>query len=62
LWAYIARPLVLAAVKRNVVVLAAKYRENLAVLISAQFGHHVYILRSLVLDAKPWDAVLLAIE
>jgi hypothetical protein len=95
---YIARLLVLAAVKRNVVVFAAEYRfhltalvlallvsqanmvsvlvlcteqlltvlltaisrQNIAALVSAQFRHHVYMVHSLVLDAKPRDAVVLA--
>jgi hypothetical protein len=97
---YIARLLVRAAVKRNVINLAAEYRldlaalvlaclvnqvnmvsvlvlcteqlftillaaiirPNIAALVLAHFVHvhHVYMVRSLVLDAKPWDAIILA--
>jgi hypothetical protein len=54
--------LVLCTEQLLTICLAAEYRQNIAALMSAKFGHHVYMVRSLVRHAKPRDAVLLAAE
>jgi hypothetical protein len=56
---YIARLLVLAAVKRNVVVLAAEYRDNLAALALACLAHQVNMVSVLVLCTEQLLAILL---
>jgi hypothetical protein len=57
---YIARLLVLAAVKRNFVVLAAEYRKNLAALVLACLVTQVYMVSVLVLYTEQLLAILLA--
>jgi hypothetical protein len=57
---YIARLLVLPAVKRNVVVLAAEYRFNLAALVLALFAHQINMVSVLVLCTEQLLAILLA--
>jgi hypothetical protein len=57
---YIARLPVLAAVKRNVVVLAAEYRFNLAALMLACLAHQVNMVSVLVLCTEQRLTILLA--
>jgi hypothetical protein len=57
---YIAMLLVLAAVKRNVVVLAAEYRLDLAALVLALLVHQVYMVSVLVLHTEQLLTILLA--
>jgi hypothetical protein len=57
---YIARLPVLAAVKCNVVVLAAEYRLDLVALVLASFAHQVNMVSVLVLFTKQLLTILLA--
>jgi hypothetical protein len=57
---YITRLLVLPAVKRNIVVLAAEYRFNLAALVLALLAHQVNMVSVLVLYTEQALTILIA--
>jgi hypothetical protein len=57
---YIARLLVLAAVKRNAVVLVAEYRFDLAALVLALLASQVHMVGMLVLCTEQLLTIVLA--